>query len=91
MKRARLYSVTYDIPHDGRRVKVANTLKSFGERVQYSVFECWLEPRELAELQKRLEQRLDAAEDSVRIYRVQAEVTILGLGAVSENPVFYIV
>ena len=35
----RLYAVAYDIPDDTRRVKLANLLKSYGERVQLSVFE----------------------------------------------------
>ncbi|BDG22408.1 hypothetical protein TthSNM17_20700 (plasmid) [Thermus thermophilus] len=32
----RLYAVAYDIPDDTRRVKLANLLKSYGERVQLS-------------------------------------------------------
>lgn len=91
MKRARLYTVTYDIPHDGRRVKIASVLKSFGERVQYSVFECWLEPPELAELLARLEKRLEPTQDSVRIYQITPDVTVLGVGEVTDNPGFYLV
>ena len=41
----RLYAVAYDIPDDTRRVKLANLLKSYGERVQLSVFECYLDER----------------------------------------------
>lgn len=91
MKQARLYTVAYDIPHDGRRIKIANVLKSFGERVQYSVFECWLEPHELGDLKKLLGKRLEAAQDSVRIYQTASPVTVLGLGTVTENPGLYLV
>ncbi len=35
----RLYTIAYDIPDDTRRVKLANLLKSYGERVQLSVFD----------------------------------------------------
>ena len=39
----RLYAVAYDIPDDTRRIKLASLLKSYGERVQLSVFECYLD------------------------------------------------
>ncbi|ADI13565.1 CRISPR-associated endonuclease Cas2 [Truepera radiovictrix] len=82
---AGLYTVSYDIPNDNRRVKLANVLKSFGERVQYSVFECWLEPRELRELRQKLEARLNEREDSVRIYPVGSPVEVLGSGSPTED------
>jgi len=31
-----LILVTYDVPDDRRRTRLAHTLKDFGERVQYS-------------------------------------------------------
>lgn len=37
------YVIAYDIPDDSRRDKVATLLVSYGERVQLSVFECWLD------------------------------------------------
>src|SRR6185436_13646804 len=40
---AMLILVSYDIPDDRRRTKLANALKDFGERVQYSVFEFLLD------------------------------------------------
>ncbi len=38
----------FDVTADARRERVANALLDHGERVQYSVFECWLDVRELA-------------------------------------------
>jgi len=32
----------YDIPSDKRRKKVSDLLEGYGQRVQYSVFECVL-------------------------------------------------
>lgn len=49
-----LYVVTYDIPSDKRRQKVAKLLEGYGRRVQYSVFECLLSEVKYEELQKRL-------------------------------------
>ena len=37
------YLVSYDIPDTKRRTKLAKTLEDFGDRVQYSVFECILD------------------------------------------------
>jgi CRISPR-associated protein Cas2 len=39
-----LIVVAYDIPDDRTRTKLHKTLRRFGERVQYSVFECILTP-----------------------------------------------
>jgi len=86
----RFYTITYDIPDDGRRVKVANTLKSFGERVQLSVFECWLNPAQLEQLKKLLQKKLEPTEDGVRIYPVGGTVEVLGVGRLTENPDFLI-
>jgi CRISPR-associated protein Cas2 len=62
--------VSYDIPKDKRRTKVSKVLADFGERVQYSVFECWLRKADLARLQQRLEPIVNAKEDDVRFYHL---------------------
>jgi CRISPR-associated endonuclease Cas2 len=46
-----LILVSYDIPDDRRRTKLAHTLKDFGQRVQYSVFECLLTADQVAHLE----------------------------------------
>lgn len=63
-----LYLVTYDIPSNKRRKKVSDLLEGYGKRVQYSVFECVLEPNKFAELKQRLKKRVNLEEDSVRFY-----------------------
>jgi len=82
----RLFVISYDIPDDRRRLRVSNLLKSYGERVQYSVFECWLSAVELGRLHKELEKRIEPDCDSVRIYRLADEIRILGVGTVTRNP-----
>ena len=62
------YVVTYDIPLDKRRRKVADLLEGYGRRVQYSVFECVLTDSQYKELQKRLKKQVKIDEDSVRFY-----------------------
>ena len=65
--------VSYDIPSNRRRLKVMKTLEGFGTRVQYSVFECSLKPREIDDLRKRLQKLLVEEEDSIRFYFLGAE------------------
>lgn len=63
-----LYLVTYDIPSNKRRKKVSDLLEGYGQRVQYSVFECLLEPKKFKELKNRLKKRVNLEEDSIRFY-----------------------
>jgi CRISPR-associated protein Cas2 len=68
MQETSFYVIVYDISHPRRLVKVAKLMEQFGERVQDSVFEAWLTPVELNRLKRRLQARIDADEDRVRIY-----------------------
>lgn len=63
-----LYVVAYDIPCQKRRTRVANVLSAYGQRVQYSVFECVLSWQQFRELRVRLQQVVKLPEDSVRMY-----------------------
>lgn len=62
--------VSYDISDDRRRNRVCKLLKDYGERVQYSVFECMLRPDDLKRLRERLKPLLVLKEDDVRFYRL---------------------
>jgi len=67
-----LYVIAYDIPNDKRRTKVHKALCGAGDWTQYSLFECFLDERELVRLRAKLDYLLDPTEDSVRIYRMCA-------------------
>lgn len=61
--------ISYDIGNDRRRLKAANLLLDYGgERVQRSVFECYIIANHLKRLQQRLEDLIDEESDSVRLY-----------------------
>ena len=60
--------VAYDIHNDRRRLRVHKTLKNFGRPVQYSTFECLLEPSQLERLRDALSQQIDAEADEVAYY-----------------------
>ncbi|MEB3828061.1 CRISPR-associated endonuclease Cas2 [Phormidium sp. CCY1219] len=58
-------TVVYDIPEDKRRTKVHKILKSYGQWVQYSVFQCELTETQYAKLRSRLREHIKPEEDSV--------------------------
>jgi CRISPR-associated protein Cas2 len=68
-KRSR-YVISYDIPCDRRRTRVATVLAGHGERVQYSVFECLLTEAQFERLWEELQRKIEAREDSLRAYRL---------------------
>lgn len=84
------YLVSYDIPGDRRRTKMANLLQDYGQRVQDSVFEVWLDAAGLKDLQARLSRLVNVTEDSVRVYRLcaacQKTVAVLGVGREPQPP-----
>jgi CRISPR-associated protein Cas2 len=65
-----LYIVAYDIPCNKRRKKISDLLEGYGQRVQYSVFECQLTHVKFKELCKRLRKVVKLEEDSLRFYPV---------------------
>lgn len=89
-----LIVVSYDVPNDRRRTRLAHALKDFGERVQYSVFECRLDAEALDKLSRRVQALTDPKEDRVRIYRLclncEREVEIQGPGKLTEDPEVYV-
>jgi CRISPR-associated protein Cas2 len=64
-----LWVIAYDSPSDKRRRKLAKLLEGYGERLQWSVFECRLQPHQLQRLRQRLT-RIATGEDSVRLWVV---------------------
>ncbi len=90
-----LYTISYDIPDDKRRLKIAKILLDYGPRVQYSVFEAELDADTLDRLRERIIAVVEPAEDSVRIYphcvACTARIEIIGQGIVSQDPEFIII
>ena len=65
-----VFVICYDIASDGRRRRVAETLESYGRRVQYSVFRCRLSAIQLVTLRGALEGIIHHAEDQVLFVRL---------------------
>lgn len=60
--------VVYDISSDKRRTKLHNKLKNYGNPVQYSVFECILEEKEIIAMKAVVERTVKPKLDHVRYY-----------------------
>jgi len=65
--------VSYDVnvKSDGgqRRLRrVAKVCKNYGQRVQFSVFECIVDPTQWTQLRKKLIDETDPKRDSLRFY-----------------------
>ncbi|MDD3610039.1 MAG: CRISPR-associated endonuclease Cas2 [Halothiobacillaceae bacterium] len=65
-----LWLISYDIACDRARARIERQLLGWGERVNYSVFECYMNPDQLARLRGTLQQHLDPDADSLRIYPI---------------------
>lgn len=57
------YLIAYDIRDPVRLRKVAKHLKGYGQRVQYSLFRCRLDPRQLERLNWELKKLLGRDDD----------------------------
>ena len=63
------YDVALDDETGARRLRrVAKACKDFGQRVQYSVFECIVNPAQWAVLKQRLIKEINEEKDSLRFY-----------------------
>ena len=63
MQGARWYLVCYDVRDPARLRRAAKHLEGYGERVQYSVFRCWLTRPEVERLRWELTEILRGEDD----------------------------
>ena len=68
-----LVLITYDVHTESeggqRRLRrIAKLCQDYGQRVQYSVFECLIDPAQWASLKQRLIEEMDEEQDSLRFY-----------------------
>jgi len=71
VKKCRL--ICYDVRDEKRWRKVEKLVKGYGERVQYSVFRCWLTDRQCEALLWRLEREMDR-EDSLLVVPISNDM-----------------
>ena len=63
---------TGDVAGRRRLRRVARLCRDYGQRVQYSVFECQVDPAQWATLRARLVDEIDEGSDSLRFYHLGA-------------------
>src|SRR5689334_12700511 len=87
-----LYIIAYDIPDDKRRTKIHKLLCGYGAWTQYSLFECWLDRKQMLELRVKLAKYLRSDSDSIRFYPLckacVARVETVGTPKPAEPQVF---
>lgn len=59
------YLVCYDIADDKRLRRVFKTCKNYGDHLQYSIFECDLNPSERVQMETTLKDIIDHTKDQV--------------------------
>lgn len=63
------YDVAVSEPGGARRLRrVAKACKDYGQRVQFSVFECIVDPAQWTVLKERLISEIEPESDSLRFY-----------------------
>ena len=62
---AHRFIVAYDVSNDPRRSRVAKTLESYGDRIQFSVFVLDIKPARMTRLRASLSRLIDPEADSV--------------------------
>jgi CRISPR-associated protein Cas2 len=86
---------SYDISDPKRLGKVARTMKSYGERVLKSVFECNLDEGKFTEMKARIDEIIEPIEDSVRYYilcgKCMREVEYSGKGELFQGDEEYLI
>lgn len=90
---SRLWMVAYDISDDRIRRKTRRALSNHGTRVQYSIFECFLDGREKLALQVQLAGLIEQG-DSIRWYPLckwcRCRIVRQGQGRETHNPEYYL-
>ena len=71
--------ITYDVSTtdktgEKRLRRMARVCEKYGQRIQFSVFECRLSPSRLARLLTELEDVIDPKQDSVIVYRFPGDI-----------------
>jgi CRISPR-associated protein Cas2 len=89
-----LVVVSYDVPDDRRRQRLAKLLLGFGVRVLESVFECDLTGAEYVQLERKMQRVMKRGEDQVRVYFLcqgcRLQTRTFGGPAVEHSEPFYI-
>ena len=89
------YVIGFDVADKTRLRKVAIQMENFGQRIQHSMFECYLNQQEIITLKKRLKHIIEPTKDHIRYYPLchkdYQKIQLDGIGEVSPNDDFHFV
>lgn len=79
-----MYIVSYDVSSDRLRNKIVKVLLNYGQRVQYSVFECEIPRKSFEQMYQKLAVLMAASEEgNIRLYHLcgkcEEEVREIGI------------
>ncbi len=90
---SQFYVICFDVADKKILRHVAIQMENFGQRVQYSVFECHLDNNELEDLKIRLDTIIDKKEDHVRYYGLcnkdKPKILLDGEGSITKDDDYY--
>ncbi|MGI0479401.1 CRISPR-associated endonuclease Cas2 [Geminocystis sp. CENA526] len=86
--------ISYDITDNKKRTQIHKILKSYGEWVQYSIFECELTETQYAKLRHRLSKLIKDDGDNIRFYFMckccQGKIERIGGELPRDNTIFFV-
>lgn len=87
--------VAYDISNNKRRARLHKLLENYGTPVQYSVFECIINEKDLKKMGHQIRKLLRPRLDHVRIYTLcgtcQKKIKVIGRHEITEQKPLYVV
>lgn len=90
---SQLWMITYDISKHKIRHNISKELQNYGLRVQYSVFECRLNKKQLKQLRSTLQELIEES-DKIRWYPLcnwcEADIQWQGNGQAVETNEYYL-
>ncbi len=91
---SQFYVICFDVCDKKRLRQVAIQMQNFGQRVQCSIFECYLDSKKLKKLKGRLESIINSKEDHIRYYSIcekdKAKILIDGHGTVQQEADYHL-
>jgi CRISPR-associated protein Cas2 len=89
------YVVCYDVVDDHRRNRVADTLKDYGQRVQYSVFVADLDDALAHKMMEAVRREVNPEEDRVHVFLLCrsccGKTETMGLAETPKDEPYYII
>ncbi len=83
------YIICFDIFNKKRLRQVAIQMENYGQRIQYSVFECHLNEENLNKLKQQLKQIIEPTKDHIRYYHLcpkdHKKILLDGKGVLTPN------